>query len=113
MKGFTRTVARGLKPALYAVVVCVVAATVYAQQRGGTPRTFHIVPALVDRENMVVQALGTHLHFGHAEIAQPAELLWCDLIRTRLNDQADIPVMGSFIERMSPFKLSFGDLPLW
>jgi DNA-binding beta-propeller fold protein YncE len=30
---------RGLKPALYGIVVCAVTATMYAQQRGGTPQT--------------------------------------------------------------------------
>ena len=39
MKRLARALTRGLKPALYAYVVCVVAATVYAQQRGGTPQT--------------------------------------------------------------------------
>ena len=54
------------------------------------PCAFHVMTTLVHLEDAVVQTLRAHLDFGHAEMTQPADLIGCNLIRPRLDDQSNI-----------------------
>ena len=51
-----------------------------AQQGSGLARGLDIVPAFVDLQNVVVKTLRAHLHFGHAQVTQPFDLIGIDLI---------------------------------
>ncbi len=61
-------------------------------------RTIHGMSALVDLKNVIVQALGTHLHLGHAEVTQPADFIGRDLVGAGLDDKSHVSVMGGLVE---------------
>ena len=70
-----------------------------AQQGGGAACSLHVVPAFVDFQNVVIQALRAHLHLGHAQVAQPADLVWRDLVGAGFDHQPHVAVGGGFVER--------------
>jgi hypothetical protein len=69
-----------------------------AQQCRSLARAFDIMSAFVDLQNMVVKTLRAHLHFGHAEVTQPFDLIRIDLVGAGFDDQSHVAVMARFIE---------------
>ena len=63
-----------------------------AEQGCGLARAFHVIPAFVDLQNVVVKTLRAHLHFGHAQVTQPFDLIGIDLIGAGFDYQPDIAV---------------------
>ncbi len=71
-----------------------------AQQSHRSPHRRHIMPALIERQDAIVQALHAELHLRDAELAQVANFGRCHPIRSCLNHQTDIAVRGGFIARL-------------
>ena len=69
-----------------------------AQQGNGLVGLGDGVAAAVEGQNAVIQALGAHLHLGHAQAAQPGQLRRVDLVRAGLDHQADVAAGGSLVD---------------
>ena len=86
-----------------------------AQQRSRLSRGFHIVSAFVDFQNVVVETLRTHLHFGHAEMTQPFDLVGIDLIWSSFNDQSHVAMRRGLVDGVKFFQYDSIENfpPLW
>ena len=69
-----------------------------AQQGCGFACAFHIMSAFVDLQNMVVKTLRAHLHFGHAEVTQPAQFIWINFIGAGLDHQPHVAMRCGFVD---------------
>src|SRR5689334_13162950 len=59
------------------------------------------MPTLIDLKDVIIQALSSHLNLGHAEVTKPAYFIWRNFIRSSLDHQPDVAVMGGFINPVS------------
>ncbi len=64
--------------------------------------------ALVDLQDVVVQALRAHLHLGHAQVTQPADLVRRDLIGPGLDHQSHIAMGGRFVDGLDQVQIDHG-----
>ncbi len=68
-----------------------------AQQTHRAAALLHGVPALVQRQDAVIQALNPQLHLGDAQAPQPQDLLRRDPIGSRLDDQSHVAMRRGLI----------------
>ena len=70
------------------------------QQSAGLMRLGDRVAALVQFQDAVIQALDAHLDLGHAQGAEPGQLVRADLVGAGLNREPHIAVQSSFVEEL-------------
>ena len=71
------------------------------KQGSRTPCAVYIMPTFVDLEDVIVEALRTHLHFGHAEGTQPTQFFRIDFVWACFDNKSYITVMGGFVDGVS------------
>ncbi len=69
-----------------------------AQEGGRVERFLNGVAAFVQVENGIVKTLRAHLYFRRAQMPKPGQLAGVHMIRAGFDDEADVAVLGGFVE---------------